>query len=494
VIRPRLGAMRAVTLAFAALLIGAGALASQDQDADQAWRQGRMDEAQAAYRRVLAEDSTAFVANLRLGLLLAWRGKLDSSLVLIGRARQADPHDPEARLIEARVLAWHHHYAAALVLFDSVLADRPGLIGAELGRAQVRAWRGDLEAAERQYRSVLAAHPRDAEALAGLGFVYHWQAREGPAQRLAREALAAHSSSESAHQLARAVRGATRAATELAAGWSHDSDHNTGFWQTMTATAPLAAGVRLQGSAGVLEASDPIRDATRFGGEAGVTWSVGDIQLTAAGGARRLVPDTAPSRTAGTYRGRLSWRPIPRFGAGIGYGRAPFDEIASLFERELDLESLEAGFDLRLARGLTVTAGGGGAWLSDGNKRTQAEAGATLRVSGGFFLGASGRALGYERAQRGYFSPARFHLLEGVAGYNLEAGQWAGRLSGGLGGQQIGPTGGTQTEWHVDLRTGRRWGLGNRVDLFGSVTNNAASSTTGAFRYGTAGVSVRIGV
>jgi Tfp pilus assembly protein PilF len=486
--------MGVVTLSLAAMLVGAGALAAQEQEGDQAWREGRMADAQAVYRRVLAEDSTAFVANLRLGLLLAWQGKLDSSLALIERARRGDPREPEARVIEARVLGWHHRYAAALVRYDSVLADNPGLIEAELGRAQVRAWRGDLDAAEREYQSVVGAHPRNAEALAGLGSVYHWQGRDGPAARLAREALASDPSSESALELARAVRGTTRAATELAAGWSDDSDHNTDFWQTISLSAPLADGVRVLGTAGVLEASDPVRHATRYGAEAGLTWSAGDIQLTGAGGARRLLPDTASARTAGTYRGRLSWRPVARFGASIGYARAPFDDIASLMERNVDLESLEAGLDVRLVRGLSLTAGGGGGWFSDGNHRTQAETGVTLRVSGGLFVGAFGRALSYERAAQDYFSPDRFHLLEGLAGYSLESGQWAGRLTGGLGGQQIRRAGDTQREWHVDLRAGRRWGIGNRVDLFGSVTNNASSSTTGAFRYGTAGVSVRIGM
>jgi hypothetical protein len=226
----------------------------------------------------------------------------------------------------------------------------------------------------------------------------------------------------------------------------------------------------------------------------GLTWSAGDIQLTGAGGARRLLPDTASARTAGTYRGRLSWRPVARFGASIGYARAPFDDIASVMERNIDLETLEAGLDVRLARGLSLSAGGGGGWFSDGNHRTQAETGMTLTVSGGLFVGAFGRALSYERAAQDYFSPDRFHLLEGLAGYSLESGQWAGRLTGGLGGQQIRRAGDTQREWHVDLRAGRRWGIGNRVDLFGSVTNNASSSTTGAFRYGTAGVSVRIGM
>jgi tetratricopeptide (TPR) repeat protein len=493
VIRRSPRARGVVTLALGATLVLAGAVAAQEQEADAAWHQGRMDDARAAYRSILAQDSMAFVANLRLGLLLAWQGKLDSSLALIGRARRADPRDPEARLIQARVLAWQHRYAAALAGYDSVLADQPGLIEAQVGRAQVRAWRGDLEAAEREYRSVVVAHPRNAEALAGLGFVYHWQGRDGPAERMAREALAADSSSEPARELARAVRGVVRAATELSAGWSHDSDHNTDFWQMLTASAPAGPGLRLLGSAGVLEASDPLRTATRFGAEAGLTWSVGDIRLTGAGGARRLIPETA-ARTVGTYRGRLSWRPVRQFGVSAGYARAPFDEIASLMERDLNLEGLDAGFDLGLARGLRLSASGGGAWLSDGNHRTQAETRATLRVSGGLSIGGHGRTMAYERVGQGYFSPDRFHLLEGLAGYELESGQWSGGLAGGLGVQQIGRGGSDETEWHVDLRAGHRWGIGNRIDLFGGVTNNAASSTTGAFRYGTAGVSVRIGM
>ena len=51
-----------------------------------------------------------------------------------------------------------------------------------------------------------------------------------------------------------------------------------------------------------------------------------------------------------------------------------------------------------------------------------------------------------------------------------------------------------QSEWHLDARVGRRWGTGNRLDVFGTVTNSAVSSTSGAFRYRTAGVSVRLGL
>ena len=71
-----------------------------------------------------------------------------------------------------------------------------------------------------------------------------------------------------------------RPSTEVSANWSNDSDRNTNFWQTLGASAPLAPGVRLFGNVGALEASDPVRDASRVGGEAGLSWAIGDLQFT----------------------------------------------------------------------------------------------------------------------------------------------------------------------------------------------------------------------
>jgi len=398
--------------------------------------------------------------DLRLGLQLARAGRYDSALVHIARARVTDPSDPEARVIEARVLAWS----------------------------------GRLEAARVRYDSVLAVDPRNVEALIGLGYVYHWQRRAGPAMRMARAALALDSRNQDARDLRDAVRTGTRSALELSANWSNDSDHNTSWWQTAEVSGPVAEGLRLFAGANLLEASDPIRDAVRVGGEAGFTWAAGEVQFGAAAGARRLSPETADPRTVATYRGRFSWRPAPAWGASIGYARYPFDEIASLFDRGLDLDVLEAGFDARPARGLSVYGGGGAVWISDGNTRTWVGLGVTGTVARRFFAGVYGRTLGYDERGVGYFSPDRFNLLEVLAGYNLDSGPWNGRLSGGLGGQEIGRRGATQTEWHVEARLGRRWGVGNRVEAFGLVTNSAVSSTTGAFRYRSAGLLARIGL
>ena len=64
-------------------------LAAQQREGDEAWNHGRHDEARAAYERVLATDSTAFRANLRIGVMLSWQGKQDSALAFIARARRS---------------------------------------------------------------------------------------------------------------------------------------------------------------------------------------------------------------------------------------------------------------------------------------------------------------------------------------------------------------------------------------------------------------------
>jgi hypothetical protein len=290
------------------------------------------------------------------------------------------------------------------------------------------------------------------------------------------------------------VREATRSSLETSASWSNDSDRNTTFWQTLSTSGHLRQGVSAFASVNALEASDPNLEATRLGGEAGLSLSFGRLTLSGAAGARRLDPEVAESRTAATYRGRIGYRPVPGFGLSLGYSRAPFDEIASLIERNLDLEVLDAGFDARPFTGFSIYGSGSGLWLNDGNTRTGALLGITQKFARRFFVGLFGRTLSYERRGVGYFSPDRFSVLEATAGYNLEKGFWAAGLSGGLGAQQIGERGEAQTAWHVEGRVGRRWGIGNRVDLFGMVTNSAVSSTSGAFRYRSAGLSVRLGL
>lgn len=508
------------------LLLVSTRVAAQQKEADEAWTQGRFDAARAGYARVLAQNPRAALANLRTGIMLSWKGKLDSSLVYISRARAADPADTDMRLVHARVLSWDKRYQAALALYDSVIAAHPTSRDARLGRAQtlswagrldeakaiygamiardstdrdarvgsaqISAWQGDLRSAELSYIRILRKNPRDADARAGLGYVYLWQGREAAAGRQARAALKVDSTHREGRALYRAIREATRPSVESSAHWSNDSDRNTSFWQSLGTSAYLARGVRTFASVNALETKDPLRNATRVGGEAGVSLALGRVQLSGAAGARRLDPEVAAPRTAATYRGRIGFRPVPSFGLGVGYSRAPFDEIASLMERNLDLEVLEAGFDARPFKGFSIFASGSGLWLNDGNTRTGVAAGLSQKFARRFFVGMFGRTLSYDRRGIGYFSPDRFSVLEATGGYELEQGSWAAGLSGGLGAQQVGERGAAQTEWHLEGRVGRRWGTGNRLDLFGMVTNSAVSSTSGAFRYRSAGLSLRL--
>jgi hypothetical protein len=207
-----------------------------------------------------------------------------------------------------------------------------------------------------------------------------------------------------------------------------------------------------------------------------------------------LMPEIAPDRTSATYRGRVSYRPVSPLGLHLGYSRMPFDETAALIERALDMELLEGGFDARPFRGFSLFASGSGIWLSDGNSRSGLAAGINQKVHPRVTLGVFGRTLSYEQRGEGYFSPDRFSVLEGTATYSADTRPWGGSIGGGLGAQQVGEDGEAQVEWHVEGRLGRTWGSGNRVELFGLVTNSAVSSTTGAFRYRSAGLNVRIGL
>jgi tetratricopeptide (TPR) repeat protein len=516
-------------LLVVSLLVGAlTPLSAQQREADDAWAAGRYAAARAGYQQVLAANPRAARANLRMGILLSWDGKLDSSLVHLARARAAEPADVDTRLVQARVLAWNKQYGDALLRYDSLLAQRPGLREAQLdrartlawagrldeagaayrslvakdstdrdallGSAQVSGWKGELADAEQRYRAILTRNSRDVDARVGLGYVYLWQGREAAAGRQAKYALAIDSTHKEGRALRRLVATSRRSSVETSGSWSNDSDDNTSYWQTLTASAPLASGLSTFGSVNALETNDPLRHATRVGGEAGLSLGLGRFRLSGAGGARRLTPDGAASRTSETYRGRVGFRPIPSVGLNLGYARAPFDETAVLIERELDLESLEGGIDVKPFPTLTIFGGGSALWLSDGNHRTGGAAGLTQQIHRRFFLGAFGRTISYQRRGIGYFSPDRFRVLEGNAGYNFEGKVWTGGLSGGLGAQQVGSGGVAQTAWHLEGRVGPRWGSGNRIELYGLVTNSAVSSTSGAFRYRSAGLTVRLGL
>lgn len=496
--------------------------------ADSAFAAGRLGEARRLYLQVLQSHPRNVRALYRLGVLASWDGKLDSALVLLRRARAEQPADPDLMNAEARVLSWAGNYDAAVHLYDSLLAAHPGnaeaamgkartlawanQLGradsafasilardpyneeARVGRAQAASWRGDFATAVRGYRLTLERDSGNVAARNGLSQVYLWQGRYFDARREIRRAWALDSNNHDTRLIRGRIGAAIRPKFSATAAWSRDSDHNTNWWQTMAISLALANRLRGFAQSGLLEASDPIRHAHRASGEAGLSWAPGNMHLTVAGGARRLAPDGAPTRTEATYRASMGYRFGPTGGIGVGFTHYPFDETALLIGRNLNLDDASVSGDWTVLHGLTLSAGGSRTWFSDDNTRNAGVMALTQTVRRRFFIGAFGRMMGYDFKGFGYFSPDRFALLEGRGGYVYQSATWTARLTGGLGVQQISRGGASQSAWHIEGRLGRAWGAANAIEAFGGITNSAASSTTGAFRYGTAGITIRLGL
>ena len=503
-------------------------LAAQVAAGDSAWTRGDYPAARAAYERALAEDPRLMRAGFRLGILLSWEGKLDSSLTMLGRAREIDPDDADLRYRQALVMSWRGDYRDAMLRYDSLLAEHPDHHDAELGRARTLSWSGRLDAAEAAYRALVERDPGDIQALTGLAqvtawqgdlplaerrfqaaldrdstavdalvgqaYVYHRMGRERQARRRIDQALALQPKQRDALEAAAVFRAARRPDAEATLGWSHDSDRNTNWWQSLTISAPIAEGVRGFATGGVLEASDPTRQATRSMVEAGASYARGYGFYRGAIGVRQLSPDGPPSRTPLTGSLSARYRFAPALTAGATFAHFPFDETALLVGQDLDIDALDLNLRLTPGHALSVEALLGSAWFSDGNTRRNGIVVLTKRLPHGFNVGALGRIMGYDRKGIGYFSPDRFTLFEGRGGYYYEKKRWDASLSGGLGAQRIGGGGSSQVAWHLDGRLARHWAAANEIALTAGASNSAASSTTGAYRWYTVVLSAKLGL
>ena len=280
-------------------------------DGNRAWAAGRYNEARAAYEQALAADPRSVRALYRLAVLASWNNRLDSALTLLTRARAIEPGDPDVRTAEAQVLAWQGHLADARVRYDSLLAEDPERRGAALGRARVLAWEGRYAAADSAYALLLFGNPRDAEALAGRAQVAHWRGRERAAAGYAARALAADPKNHDAAVLQRELRAASGPRAELNGGWNNDSDHDTNWSESLTLSTGIVPGLRVFGTGGLQQSSDPVRQAHRALGEGGLELSAARFRLMGAAGARNLVPDGAPSRSEFTFRAGAGITPAP---------------------------------------------------------------------------------------------------------------------------------------------------------------------------------------
>lgn len=511
------------------LLLLPRASAAQVSEADAAWNQGRYGEARAAYLRALADDPASVRAAYRLGVLAAWDGNLDSALTYLARARAADPDDPDVRAMQATVLTWAGRYGEATVLWDSLIVLYPSRVDGLLGKARTLAWDGRTATADSLYREVLVRDPVNIEAMAGQAQLAFWDGRNdeaitgyqralsyqprdvasrvGLAQvyRATGRQLEAMAQADSAVMLAPGNRDAqwaqvdlsrtTGAAVDVTLGWSDDSDRNEMWWQLVSASTQAANRTRVFGSVGAYEGSSvPSVRAARGTGEFGATYTQASWQLTGAVGVQGLWPDSGLTRTVLTGRLGASVRLAPGAVIGVSYAHFPFAETAVLIGSGIDIDAADLTVDAPLGNKLALSAGGGAGWYSDGNVRSSAVLAVTKQLPSRFFAGGLVRMVWYSETEPLYFSPDRFTVLEARGGYVRYGRSWETRVSAGAGGQQIGISGEWQFEGHAEGRVAWWFAERSRLEAFAGISNSAYLSATGAYRWGTAGLVLRLGI
>jgi len=484
-----------VRRAACALVLCAAPLAAQRPAADSAWTRGDYPHARALYESALAADSTDVRALHRLAILDAWDGKFDRALARLARLRLLAPGDADIMVDQARTYAWAGQNAAALALYDSVLAHDPARADALAGRARAVAWSGDLERAAALWRDALAAHPDDPEILIGLAQTLYWNGQAALAETYVAKARAHAPADRAALELERQLAAELRPELHTTFNGADDSDNNGFLGQEAYFTGSLGAA-RGTLQAGWRRATVAARSAASYGagGYANVPLGHGAV-LRAGAGFRRLAPESTAATTPVTVQLGLGIRPAPFVSASLGYSRSAFDETVVLIDSGIVVRAVDLSLDLAPRSRVSFSGGGGVAWLSDGNRRSGGVAAVLAGVGGGLQLGVYARLLSYRQARPGvYFAPDRFTILEARAVYAWRRGQWSARGDGGLGAQQVFKGAKTQSEWHLGLSLSREWWSNGAVVLGGAITNSAASSTTGAFRYRSITLSLRQGL
>ncbi len=515
------------------LVLVAQVLPAQQAVADSLWRTGKRSEALIEYRRIVAADSHAVRANYRIAEDLAGRN-VDSALVFLRNARVRVPDDPDFIIAEATYLSWARRFDAAVLRFDSAIAAHPGFdhvrvlrartlswkgdfaaaaqgykqvldrtgadaasrLDAEFGLAQVAAWQGSLADAAERYSAILTDNPAEVRSLLGLAYVRSWQARPIAARDLVQQVIVRDSGNADARLLLESLSQSSGPALEVNASWSRDSDRNSVAWQTATQRFLVRDGVNVWGTAGSQQARDPIRQTSRLLGEVGGTVVTGLLRATAAAGARQLDVSSAPSgesrHTEFTWRANAAARLRSNLALGLGVSHVPFDEIAALLARGINLTNYDGNVEWSPISATTLVLSGGVLDLSDGNRRTSAALRVARRFPGALTVGAVARTFSFAEDGDGYFSPERFLLGDLYASWEREISRWSLGLTAGGGLQKIGPDHATQNQWHADARVGLRVSSRSVISLSGGTSTSAAASAVGAFRYQTAGLSARI--
>ena len=134
-------------------------------------REGRLADAESAYRQAVAADATNVRAHESLATLLLRRGDPEGAIEHFGVAVRLAPENAQAHSDLGVLLAELGRNDRALEHLGRAVELEPGLVQALLTLGNVRTRLGRLDEAEATYRRVLESEPGNGEARLGLGAV-----------------------------------------------------------------------------------------------------------------------------------------------------------------------------------------------------------------------------------------------------------------------------------------------------------------------------------
>ncbi len=422
-----------------ALAQSPGRVAALLARADSAWAAKAESVAASEYAAVLAADPENSHATYRLAQLT--RNDPAAALRLFQRYVVLEPEDPWGYMAVADALAQAGRYPEALQSYDDALRLAPG----------------------------------EPEAIAGRAKVF-------PRARVAAPAV-----------------------TPLVSG-SRDSDGNTTF--RIGGSAELAAQGALR--LGVEANRDRVTDGVATAGLAQIAlraaWRPSRLaSIEGALGGTRLQPSDSGSTTVvPTGRLRARWRSSHGAAVDVRAQRGVLAASPLLVDNRLVRTEVRTVVEIPVTRALKLRGLGRTAVLSDTadvNHRTELGLVLAFALSPAIELSGQVHQLRYSHASTaGYFAPRLGQVVEAGSYVELESpGGWLLAIDVGAGAQRVAEFGGQPGPWTRSLR-GYAFitaplapGRALQLELEGedSMVAREAATTAGAWRYGSAALSLR---
>jgi tetratricopeptide (TPR) repeat protein len=161
--------------------------------------QGKIEEAEAAFRAALKRDGGSVPASLGVAQVALRRGKPEDALEFVRRPLRINPNDLQANLIAAQAEMARGRMDDAAKYYEVILSVNPRITVANLALAEIRLARGNVQDASRYAKAALQEDPKRPRASVVLGNVAVGQRQYDEAIQHFQRALEVNPREVSAH-------------------------------------------------------------------------------------------------------------------------------------------------------------------------------------------------------------------------------------------------------------------------------------------------------